>query len=164
MLSPTPSSSAPSWAGPGPAAQQRQLTDSSLIYFSSVSGYTKRFTEKLGLDCARIPLLAHEPALSATRPYVLLLPTYGGEKGERSIPPQVIRFLNDERNRSLLRGVIGAGNTNFGTAYCLAARKIAAKCNVPLLYRFELMGTPDDVARVREGLELFWTSQPQRRK
>jgi len=48
---------------------------------------------------------------------VLLLPTYGGEKGERSIPPQVVKFLNDVRNRNLLRGVIGAGNTNFGTTY-----------------------------------------------
>lgn len=133
------------------------LTDSRLIYFSSASGYTHRFAEKLGIDSVRIPLLARDPQLVATEPFVLLLPTYGGEKGERSIPPQVVKFLNDARNRNLLRGVVGAGNTNFGTTYCLAAIKIAAKCNVPLLYKFELMGTQEDVTRVREGLEVFWT-------
>jgi protein involved in ribonucleotide reduction len=139
-------------------------TKNNLIYFSSASGYTHRFTEKLDLDCARIPLKNHEPLLVADKPFVLLLPTYGGEKGERSIPPQVVKFLNDTRNRNLLQGVIGAGNTNFGTAYCLAARKIAAKCNVPLLYKFELMGTPEDVTRVREGLEIFWTRKSQNLK
>jgi protein involved in ribonucleotide reduction len=138
-------------------------TDSSLIYFSSVSGYTKRFIEKLGLDAARIPLHAREPELEATEPFVLVMPSYGGEDGKRSIMPQVIRFLNNERNRSLLRGVIGAGNTNFGTTYCLAARKISAKLGVPVLYRFELMGTPEDVTLVRQGLEEFWTQQSQRR-
>ena len=33
---------------------------------------------------------------------------------------------------------------------------IADKCNVPLLYRFELAGTSLDVERVLEGLERFW--------
>lgn len=143
------------------AAPADVLTNSNLIYFSSASGYTHRFVEKLKVDCARIPLLTHGPRLVANEPYVLLLPTYGGEKGERSIPPQVVKFLNDPRNRNLLRGVIGAGNTNFGTTYCLAAIKIAAKCKVPLLYKFELMGTPEDVTRVREGLEVFWTRKSQ---
>ena len=140
------------------------LTNSNLIYFSSASGYTHRFMKKLDLDCVRIPLTNRDPRLVANEPFVLLLPTYGGEKGERSIPPQVVKFLNDVRNRNLLRGVIGAGNTNFGTTYCLAAIKIAAKCNVPLLYKFELMGTPEDVTRVREGLEVFWTRKSQNLK
>ncbi|MBP2386347.1 class Ib ribonucleoside-diphosphate reductase assembly flavoprotein NrdI [Paeniglutamicibacter kerguelensis] len=145
--------------GHAPAAEV--LTSSHLIYFSSASGYTHRFAGKLGIESARIPLHGRDPQLVATEPFVLLLPTYGGEKGERSIPPQVVKFLNDARNRNLLRGVVGAGNTNFGTTYCLAAIKIAAKCNVPLLYKFELMGTQEDVTRVREGLEVFWTRTSQ---
>lgn len=148
-------------AAPGTPTATTRSTSSSLIYFSSVSGYTKRFMEKVGLEAARIPLYASDAELLATRPYVLVLPTYGGEKGERSILPQVIRFLNNEGNRNLLRGVIGAGNTNFGTTYCLAADKISAKCKVPVLYRFELMGTSEDVARVRQGLEEFWTPPSQ---
>ena len=70
----------------------------------------------------------------------------------RPVPGQVIRFLNNEGNRSLIRGVIAAGNSNFGADYCLAGKVIADKCKVPYLYRFELMGSAEDVAHVRRQL------------
>jgi protein involved in ribonucleotide reduction len=136
-------------------------TQARLIYFSSTSENTKRFVAKLGIDAARIPLHARESPLVASEPYVLVVPTYGGTGGEGSVPKQVIRFLNDPRNRQQLRGVIGAGNTNFGANYCMAGDIIAAKCQVPHLYRFELMGTPEDVSRVQQGLEEFWTRLSQ---
>ncbi|MFP5315522.1 MAG: class Ib ribonucleoside-diphosphate reductase assembly flavoprotein NrdI [Actinomycetes bacterium] len=132
-------------------------TDASLIYFSSASDNTHRFVSKLPGRSARIPLLTSEDTLRAVSPFVLVLPTYGGTSGKGAVPRQVIKFLNVEGNRRLLRGVIGAGNTNFGDTYCLAADIIAAKCNVPVLYRFELMGTSEDVDRVTQGLEEFWT-------
>ncbi|BCW06678.1 protein NrdI [Arthrobacter sp. NtRootA1] len=137
-------------------------TRSHLIYFSSTSENTKRFVQKLGRDAARIPLYAHDAPLQALEPFVLVLPTYGGTNGEGSVPKQVIRFLNNPRNRELIRGVIGAGNTNFADNYCAAGDIIAAKCNVPHLYRFELMGTPEDVDRVNQGLEKFWTLLSQK--
>ena len=133
------------------------MTD--LVYFSSVSGNTRRFVEALGRPAERIPLLPSEAPLTVSDPYVLVLPTYGGGEGRGAVPKQVIRFLNDEGNRALLRGVIAAGNTNFGEAYCLAGDIVAAKCDVPLLYRLEVFGTPDDVAAVNSGLEEFWTQQ-----
>jgi protein involved in ribonucleotide reduction len=136
-------------------------THSHLIYFSSASENTKRFVDKLGAEAARIPLHAKDEPLTACEPFVLVLPTYGGTGGEGSVPKQVIRFLNNPQNRRLIRGVIGAGNTNFGDNYCMAGDIIAAKCNVPHLYRFELMGTPEDVSRVQEGLEEFWTRLSQ---
>lgn len=128
-----------------------------LIYFSSVSGNTHRFIEKLGRPAARIPLHANDDPLIADEPFVLVVPTYGGGEDSGAVPKQVIRFLNNEHNRSLLRGVITAGNTNFGEAYCIAGDIIAAKCNVPHLYRFELFGTPEDVEAVNEGLDALWT-------
>ena len=76
---------------------------------------------------------------------------------ERSILPQILNFLREPQNRKYLRGVMGAGNSNFGAQYNIAARKIAAKLDVPLLYTFEIMGTKEDVARVNEGLDEFWT-------
>ncbi|MBG6239209.1 protein involved in ribonucleotide reduction [Mycetocola sp. CAN_C7] len=130
-----------------------------LVYFSSVSGNTRRFIDKLGVPAARIPLHAKEPALTVQDPYVLVTPTYGGGDGNGAVPKQVIRFLNDEKNRNLIRGVIAAGNTNFGEAYGLAGDIISAKCTVPNLYRFEVFGTPDDVRVVHEGLESFWLEQ-----
>lgn len=142
------------------AIAERELTAvetaADLIYFSSVSGNTARFVERLDRPAARIPLHASEPALRATRPYVLVLPTYGGGDGHGAVPKQVIRFLNDPANRSLIRGVVAGGNTNFGKAYGLAGDIVAAKCGVPCLYRFEVFGTQDDVEAVAEGLERFW--------
>ena len=126
------------------------------MYFSSTSENTHRFVGKLGFRSARIPLRPKEAPLAVDEEYVLLVPTYGGGSVKGAVPKQVITFLNDSHNRSLCRGVISSGNTNFGEAYCLAGDIIASKLNVPLLYRYELLGTPTDVVRVKEGLEDFW--------
>ena len=75
------------------------------------------------------------------------------------MPKPVINFLNNPANRALIIGVIGAGNRNFGETYALAGRIIAKKCNVPLLYTFELAGTDTDIARVRAGLEKLGREQ-----
>ncbi len=130
-----------------------------IVYFSSVSGNTKRFIEKLNLPAHRIPLTRTESLLEAKEPFVLFVPTYGGGPDTKAVPKQVIKFLNNPVNRGLLRGVIAAGNTNFGDAYGLAGDIISRKCGVPHLYRFELFGTPEDVQRVRQGLEKFWKHQ-----
>lgn len=131
-----------------------------LVYFSSVSGNTARFIEKLGARAVRIPLHSTDPALVVDEPYVLVTPTYGGGQGrgveKGAVPKQVIRFLNDERNRSLIRGVISAGNTNFGEHFCIAGDIISRKCHVPHLYRLEVFGTPEDVERVNAGMERWW--------
>ena len=138
----------------------------SLVYFSSVSEYTHRFVAKLGLpvdDVIRIPLRGR---VEVDTPYVLVLPTYGGGRangpdpdGAGYVPKQVIAFLNNEHNRSLIRGVIAAGNTNFGAEFAYAGNIVSRKCGVPYLYRFELMGTTDDVFAVRAGLQDFWKEQ-----
>jgi protein involved in ribonucleotide reduction len=134
---------------------------SSLVYFSSVSENTRRFVDKLDIDATRIPLRPTEPALNVRDPYVLVVPTYGGGNEGGAVPRQVIKFLNDPANRSLIRGVIAGGNTNFGAHYCMAGDIIAAKCQVPYLYAFELMGTAEDVSRVRKGWGRFWQRHSQ---
>jgi protein involved in ribonucleotide reduction len=134
-----------------------------LVYFSSISGNTARFVEKLKLPARRIPLNRTEEDLVIDEPFVLVTPTYGGGEGrgvERgAVPKQVIRFLNDEHNRRNIRGVISAGNTNFGESFCLAGDIISRKCHVPHLYRLEIFGTQDDVDRVSDGLERRWKLQ-----
>lgn len=131
-----------------------------IVYFSSVSENTHRFVGKVGLPAQRIPVRRGQDPLRVDEPYVLVCPTYGGGRADGGsggyVPKQVIGFLNDPHNRALLRGVIAAGNTNFGEEFCRAGDVVAAKCGVPYLYRFELMGTEDDVLRVRAGLTRFW--------
>ncbi|GGK44370.1 class Ib ribonucleoside-diphosphate reductase assembly flavoprotein NrdI [Nocardia camponoti] len=146
-------------------------TPGGLVYFSSASENTHRFVEKLGLPATRLPLHSSAEPPRVDEPYVLITPTYGGGRhvvnGSRPdkefVPRQVAKFLNNPHNRSLLRGVIAAGNTNFGDTFCAAGDVISRKCGVPYLYRFELMGNASDVERVREGLGLFWQQQPPHR-
>jgi protein involved in ribonucleotide reduction len=69
------------------------------------------------------------------------------------VPGQVIRFLNNEHNRSLIRAVIAGGNSNFGADFGRAGDVISRKCKVPYVYRFELLGNDEDVRIVRGGLE-----------
>ena len=129
-----------------------------LVYFSSLSLNTYRFVEKVGGKSVRIPLSPKDAELKVQEPYVLVCPTYSGNNGENAVPKQVIRFLNDKNNRQLIRGVIAAGNTNFGKYYGYAGTVISKKCNVPFLYKFELMGTPEDVVNVQNGVNKLWIS------
>ncbi len=123
-----------------------------LVYFSSKSGNTHRFVTRLGLPAFRIPIECDQLP-EPNGPFVLICPTFADGEGRGAVPKQVIRFLNDPDRRAGIVGVIGAGNRNFGATYALAGRIIAQKCNVPLLYSFELAGTETDIARVRAGLE-----------
>lgn len=132
-----------------------------IVYFSSATENTHRFVQKLGLEALRIPLRATDEPLQVDEEYVLLVPSYGGGDGRKAVPKQVIKFLNNPHNRQLCRGVISSGNTNFGTAYCIAGEVISAKVKVPHLYRYELLGTPQDVENVRKGLALFWSKLSQ---
>ena len=130
-----------------------------IVYYSSLSENTHRFVAKLGLKSARIPVSSAVETPQVREPFVLIVPTYCGDDGKGTVPKQVIRFLNNADNRSLIRGVIAAGNSNFGETFGLAGNVISDKCRVPYLYRFELLGTDEDVANVINGLERFWTSQ-----
>ena len=130
-----------------------------IVYFSNASENTKRFVEKLSpeLNLVRIPLRWDvDLPLLVDKEYVLVLPTYGGGEHKKAVPRQVVKFLNIQSNRDLIRGVIGTGNTNFGEHYCLAADVVAAKTGVPLLQRVEILGTPNDVEKVNERLKQLW--------
>ena len=130
-----------------------------LIYFSSGSGNTARFVARLGLPAGRIPISPKQAMPEVRAPYVLICPSYSDGEGRGAVPKQVIHFLNDPDRRAQLRGVIATGNRNFGATYALAGRVISDKCNVPVLYRFELAGTDLDISRVLAGLQKFWGTE-----
>lgn len=128
-----------------------------LVYFSSVSENTKRFVDKLGATAIRIPLRSEEAAeFVHNQDSVLIVPTYGGGNDDSTVPKQVIKFLNNPENRKHIKAVIGGGNTNFGSHFGAAGDIVAKKLGVPLIYKFEITGTPEDVIEVKERLARLW--------
>ena len=128
-----------------------------IVYFSNYSENTKRFVEKVTDNGIRIPLRASDARnFSVDSEYVLVVPTYGGGAESPAIPRPVKVFLNNPANRDLLRGVIGTGNTNFGEHFCKAADMICEKTGVPLIARVEIMGTPEDVEKIKQRLEILY--------
>ncbi len=127
-----------------------------IVYYSSASGNTKRFIEQLALPALQLPVDAEEELPEISTPFVLICPTYADGQGKGAVPKSVIKALNRPQTRELIKGVIASGNRNFGELFALAGNIIAQKCNVPVLYRFELSGTSNDVQVVRHGLNKFW--------
>lgn len=132
------------------------MSDIRIVYFSSVTENTKRFVDKLSFPSERIGLKIKGDFLNVDYPHILILPTYKGGANTGAVPRQVINFLNDEQNRNNTVGVVVGGNINFGVDFCIAGDVISQKLQVPVLYRFELMGTPYDVMKVREGILKHW--------
>lgn len=127
-----------------------------IAYFSTKSENTHRFVQRLNLPAVRIPILATDEIPEMSEDYILITPTYGGGEVKGAVPPAVVRFLKAHKNKERIRGVIAAGNTNFGEAFCIAGKVISRNCNVPYLDRFELTGTDADLQRIRTGVMKFW--------
>lgn len=128
-----------------------------IVYFSNYSGNTKRFVERLDGTAIRIPIRSSaDNTITVDSEYVLFVPTYGGGQERTAVPRQVRHFLNVRENRSLLRGVVGFGNTNFGEHFCKAADIIVRKTGVPLIGRVEIFGTQEDVETITERLEQLY--------
>ena len=131
-----------------------------VVYFSSVSENTKRFVEKLGFQSFRIPLhLSEASTYTHNRDSVLVVPTYGGGNESSTVPKQVVKFLNNPENRKHIKAVIAGGNTNFGVHFCRAGEIIASKLGVPMIYRFEITGTPEEVVEAKERIQALWQQQ-----
>jgi protein involved in ribonucleotide reduction len=125
-----------------------------IVYFSSVSENTKRFVDKLDVPAERIPLRwDSDSQLVVDYKFILVTPTYGGGNDGSTVPKQVVKFLNVSQNRKNLVGVVGMGNTNFGSHFCRAADIIAEKTGVPILHKGEVLGTAEDVTTTKEKIE-----------
>lgn len=123
-----------------------------LIYFSSKSGNTERFVDRLPFPSDRIPMSVKDPMPDIEEDYVLVCPTYADGEGNGAVPKQVIKFLNDPNRRSRISGVVGCGNRNFGQTFALSAKIISFKCQTPILHQIELAGTPRDALHVQNEM------------
>ncbi|MCY9546810.1 class Ib ribonucleoside-diphosphate reductase assembly flavoprotein NrdI [Lysinibacillus xylanilyticus] len=114
-----------------------------LIYYASLTGNVQRFVEKLNIEtkCIREE--------NASEPYVLITYTFGfGE-----VPIEVKKWLKN--NGHLMRAVAVSGNRNWGDNYGKAGDLIAQEYGVPLLQKFELAGTDEDVRIFNERMLRF---------
>ncbi|PZU43839.1 MAG: class Ib ribonucleoside-diphosphate reductase assembly flavoprotein NrdI [Microbacterium sp.] len=131
-----------------------------VYYYSSVSNLTGRFAEHLAEQTGRAVFNLADPAVRKRRmdaAWVLLTPSYkAGNANEVTLPAPVRAFLRSPDNRRRLVGIIGSGNRNFGVYYQAAARELASISGRPILFEFELSGTPEDVencARILNELD-----------
>lgn len=121
-----------------------------LVYYSSKSGNTKKFAEKVDATAISVASYLRYYQDGLYPPFVLVCPTYSGGTGYKPVPKPVIEFLNKHKEK--IKGVVGTGNTNFGASYCKAADVISEKCNVPILAKVEVTGTKEDVELTRKKI------------
>ncbi|MCI5775752.1 MAG: class Ib ribonucleoside-diphosphate reductase assembly flavoprotein NrdI [Aerococcus sp.] len=118
-----------------------------LLVYMSIVGNTKRFVDKL--DMPSLEITENNCFTEVDEPYVIIIPTYDIETTD-----PMNDFIETGDNQSLCRGVIGGGNRNFGKdVFCYTAQDISLDYDVPLLHRFEFMGSSNDVKKVKEIIE-----------
>lgn len=104
-----------------------------------MTGNVRRFIEKTSLIAEEIT-----ESTAANEPYILVTYTIGfGE-----VPSVITQFLRN--NSEYLRGVAVSGNKVWGANYGRAGDIISREHRVPLLLKFELSGTADDVRTFTE--------------
>ena len=117
-----------------------------VVYFS-FSGNVRRFIQRAGIDDT-MEITQDNCTESVSEPYILVTGTIGfGEV------PQPVQFL--EVNHAQLQAVAASGNRNWGQNFAKAGRTISEEYNVPLLMKFEVQGTNNDVIEFKDKVGNF---------
>ena len=85
------------------------------------------------------------PTTEMNEDYILITPTYDDE-----ITDVISEFINYKDNISHLKGFVGSGNKNFDDSYCFNAEVLSRKYNKPLIFKFEMSGTDNDIMKFKE--------------
>lgn len=115
-----------------------------LIIYDSLTGNVERFVKKLKINNQ---ILKIKDGLIISEPYILVTYTIGFGQ----VPESTAKFLVD--NHKYLIGVASSGNKNWGSFFGNAANIISDKFNVPLILKFELSGTDNDVITFIQEVE-----------
>ena len=124
------------------------------IVYDSLMGKTEKFVRKTGFPHIKI-----SPELEVTEPFVLV--TYTTGRGE--VPETTTNFLSS--NHANLVAVACSGHRNWGVHnFCKAGEIVAKKYKVPVLLKFEMVGSKTDVEKFIGGVleiekELFGVQQ-----
>jgi protein involved in ribonucleotide reduction len=118
-----------------------------VVYFS-FSGNVRRFIKRTELTDV-MELTQNNCSERIEEPFVLVTGTIGfGE-----VPQPVQSFL--DVNEDLLKAVAASGNRNWGQNFAKAGRSISEQYQVPLLLKFEVQGTANDVNEFKEKVGNF---------
>jgi protein involved in ribonucleotide reduction len=127
-----------------------------IYYYSSKSGMVDQFCREVCAGTGRrsFHLAERSNRLSVPDgPWVLVTPSYKtGNADNDTIPEAVRRFLGNPVTRRRLAGIMSSGNRNFGDYYQASGRTIAKLSGRPVLFEFELQGTPWDWDGARQIL------------
>jgi protein involved in ribonucleotide reduction len=118
-----------------------------LVVFDSKTGNVKRFVKKLKMHTVEIT-----DDLIIDEPFVLVTYT----TGFGNVPESTVKFL--KKNYKYLKGVAASGNRNWGENYAKSADLISTQYSVPIISKFELSGTNQDVERFLQEVEKLVTN------
>lgn len=118
------------------------VVDILIVAYDSRTGNVKRFVSKLDMDSIQI---TEDSVIN--EPFVLITFTTGFGQ----VPPKTAKFL--ERNHRNLIAVSASGNKNWGDSFAKSADIISESFGVPVILKFELSGTPNDVVFFKERVQ-----------
>ncbi len=112
------------------------------IAFDSRTGNVRRFVSKLEMDAFDISEVA-----KTDEPFALITYT----TGMGMVPKTTLDFL--ERNHRNMIAVASSGNRNWGKSFAKSADVISVMYGVPILLKFELFGTDNDIESFKQALD-----------
>ncbi|MGD1413443.1 class Ib ribonucleoside-diphosphate reductase assembly flavoprotein NrdI [Bacillus stercoris] len=119
-----------------------------IITYESKTGNVRRFVKALQqeLDIESIEITDDT---IITQEFIHITYTIGfGE-----VPERTLNFI--KKNKNKIRGVVVSGNKVWGDNYGLAGDKLSAKFHIPLLLKFELSGTNQDLQKIIQEVKLI---------
>ena len=118
------------------------------VVFFSFSGNVRRFINKAELTNT-MEITQTNCSERIEEPFILVTGTIGF--GEVPQPVQTFLDVNDD----LLKAVAASGNRNWGQNFAKAGRSISERYQVPLLLKFEVQGTADDINEFKDKVGNF---------
>ncbi|MDQ1850987.1 MULTISPECIES: class Ib ribonucleoside-diphosphate reductase assembly flavoprotein NrdI [Bacillus subtilis group] len=119
-----------------------------IITYESKTGNVRRFVKALQqeLDIEAIEITDDT---IITQEFIHITYTIGfGE-----VPERTYNFI--KKNKNKIRGVVVSGNKVWGDNYGLAGDKLSAKFHTPLLLKFELSGTKQELQKLIQEVQLI---------
>lgn len=114
-----------------------------LVVYDSMTGNVKRFVNKLPPHFTTCPISEYR----GNEKFILI--TYTFDFGQVSDSTKA--FLQSHHGNMV--GVASSGNKNWGDNFALAAHRIGNSYGVPIILKFELAGTEDDINKFVKGVK-----------